>query len=273
MAGTAPRESSNYYQIVLGNKGRPVLARRALPEDKNTVTRKYEVNTTKEEKEVVEVHYEGWCGWIENVTFQENDYGLQIVIHMFDETEDIKVRVNAYSGYSFDFLNRLISVGESSSLDRPLEIRPGRVQQEGKESFNYFLCIYDPSRSGAKAGQSFLFPKKYAGKDSGLPPWVPVTIQGKVQWDKTDQFEFLKSWALYYLGAAQAQNTFLNVKAKVRKGGQSPFMDAAMNDAGSAPAPPAPPAHRAPLPPAAGQAGTPQSPSTWSPGADDDLPF
>ena len=184
---------ARYWGVVLNEKGWAVFASKARQDDQNVVTRHFEDKKTKEKKSRQEIHYQMWSGIICDIRKEQNDYGLQLLVDVHDGIELSRFTFPLDGGYSIDFMNRIAAL--ENRITEMVTIRPARTVEvkDGKEITSQFVSV--------KIGEEKIARKFGKGQ---APNWTEVILNGKKVWDKTEQIDFMYSWASHVITTNKA---------------------------------------------------------------------
>ena len=174
MVGTA-NNVQNYYNVSNGK----VVKSFGKNEPENVVTTK---RTNKNGDVVYEQIYSFIEGKITDAKLQTHDeYGDSIKLTFSDGSENAELQIKFDSSYGRSFLFKLPNCDFSKSIkltpyqftDKQTgkDVTGLNLQQDGKKIDNFYT----------------------KDNPNGLPQLKKVKFNGKEQWDKTDQIEFLKS--------------------------------------------------------------------------------
>ena len=147
-----------------------------------TATSKERVNMNG--KTVHEEFYTSLVGRIVSIDVVDaGEYGKKWEILLQDSAgESFKLRLSYSSSYSGAFLKTLPNV----DLSKEVKLTPNLKEEDGKKKVTMFI------NQGGQALKHF-----YTKADpKGLPQMVQIRVKGKMQWDDSEQMEFLENMVM-----------------------------------------------------------------------------
>lgn len=168
--GLKESSSKKIYLQFFGGK----VVRRVKEDFPGAVSR-----TNKQEVVVWEKRYDSIEGYLTDINIKEHEeYGKQFELTLTDEDDTYMLTIPYLSSHAKGFLMSI----ENCNLKTPIEFCPYMFNEDGKDKH-----VLSLKQKGKKVE------RKYT-KDNpqGLPQMVQKTFRGKVQWDDTEQMEFLQ---------------------------------------------------------------------------------
>lgn len=159
--------------------------------DPSTPGAKSRVNT-ENGKTYHELFFDELEGFIENVKFEDSQYGMRCKVFFIDGEQKAILTM----GYSSMYLIPFLKMFPSIDVTKKVKLSPSVKEEDGKKKSSLFM-------KQDIDGTDQIVPYAYkADNKNGMPDRVLIKVKGKDTWDYTPQIEFLAEKALEKIGAA-----------------------------------------------------------------------
>lgn len=184
MGASKQASGGDYFKIIAGT-----LRKKCNADHPDAVKREYE-DDKKEVVVVYELEYNNWTGHITGLERVTTKKGDEIHISMDDGTEKCVIRTQIDSGYSRDFMKRLLD--PNFKFTEPCTVAPVMFEETKAKKKYYFTVTQNATKMKSP------FTKETETDPNSLwklPPWIQVDLgAGKVAYNKDGEINKLWTW-------------------------------------------------------------------------------